>query len=79
MFPLIAISAFFLLGIAFFIFGKDDFGITRIKEVSKDTNLNQNKFSSLESISKNDSSKENKELINAEISTEINPSNKTSV
>ena len=35
MFPLIAISAFFILGIAFFAFGKDDFGITRLKD---DTN-----------------------------------------
>ncbi len=32
MFPIIAIAAFFLLGIAFFTFGKDDFGITRLKE-----------------------------------------------
>ncbi len=34
MFPLIAIAAFFILGIAFFAFGKDDFGITRLKEDS---------------------------------------------
>ena len=34
MFPLIAIAAFFILGIAFFSFGKDDFGITRLKEDS---------------------------------------------
>jgi len=32
MFPLIAISAFFILGIAFFFVGKDDFGIKRINE-----------------------------------------------
>ena len=32
MFPLIAISAFFILGIAFFAFGKDYFGITPLKE-----------------------------------------------
>ena len=32
MFQLIAIAAFFILGIAFFAFGKDDFGITRLKE-----------------------------------------------
>ena len=37
MFPLIAISAFFLLGVAFFAIGKDDFGIKRIKEDSNDT------------------------------------------
>ena len=35
MFPLIAIAAFFILGIAFFAFGKDDFGITRLKEDQK--------------------------------------------
>ena len=33
MFPLIAIAAFFILGIAFFAFGKDDFGITRLKRI----------------------------------------------
>ena len=32
MLPLIAIAAFFILAIAFFAFGKDDFGITRLKE-----------------------------------------------
>ena len=37
MFPLLAISAFFILGIAFFVVGKDDFGIKRVKEVSNDT------------------------------------------
>tara|TARA_Y100001968_G_C19241392_1_gene659609 strand:+ start:412 stop:606 length:195 start_codon:yes stop_codon:yes gene_type:complete len=34
MFPLIAITAFFVLGIAFFAFGKDDFGIKRVNKVS---------------------------------------------
>ena len=37
MFPLIAIAAFFMLGIAFFAFGKDDFGITRLKEDPNDS------------------------------------------
>ena len=37
MFPLIAIAAFFILGIAFFAFGKDDFGITRLKEDPSNT------------------------------------------
>ena len=37
MFPLIAIAAFFILGIAFFAFGKDDFGITRSKEDPNDS------------------------------------------
>ena len=39
MFPLIAIAAFFILGIAFFVIGKDDFGIKRVKEVSNDTSV----------------------------------------
>ena len=37
MLPLIAIAAFFILGIAFFAFGKDDFGITRLKEDPEST------------------------------------------
>ena len=37
MFPLIAISTFFVLGLAFFAFGKDDFGITRLKEDQNNT------------------------------------------
>ncbi len=37
MLPLIAIAAFFILGIAFFAFGKDDFGITRLKEDPENT------------------------------------------
>tara|TARA_Y100001968_G_C19363699_1_gene721256 strand:+ start:617 stop:778 length:162 start_codon:yes stop_codon:yes gene_type:complete len=37
MFPLIAIAAFFLLGIAFFAFGRDDFGITKLKEEQSNT------------------------------------------
>tara|TARA_B100001250_G_scaffold362040_1_gene340478 strand:- start:238 stop:399 length:162 start_codon:yes stop_codon:yes gene_type:complete len=32
MFPLLAIAAFFILAIVFFVLGKDDFGITRLKE-----------------------------------------------
>ena len=31
MLPLIAIPAFFILGIVFFAFGKDDFGITSLR------------------------------------------------
>ena len=37
MFPLIAIAAFFILGIAFFTFGKDDFWIKRLKEDPNDS------------------------------------------
>ena len=79
MFPLIAIAAFFILGIAFFIFGKDDFGITRVKEVSKDTNLEVNKDKNLDPVSKNDSSEENRELVNVETSSEINSGRNESV
>ena len=78
MFPLIAIAAFFILGIAFFIFGKDDFGITRVKEVSKDTNLEENKDKSV-AVSTNDSPEENKELVNAESLSEINSGSNESV
>ena len=39
MFPLIAIAAFFILGIAFFAIGRNDFGIKRIKEDSKDISV----------------------------------------
>ena len=79
MFPLIAIAAFFILGIAFFIFGKDDFGITRVKEVSKGTNLELNEDKSLATVSKNDSPEKNKELVNAESSSEINSTSNESV
>ena len=72
MFPLIAITAFFLLGIAFFIIGKDDFGIKRVKEVSKDTNLKGNEVTGLESLRENESPKENKEMANSESSSKIN-------
>ena len=37
MFPLLAIAAFFILAIVFFVLGKDDFGITRLKEDSNKT------------------------------------------
>tara|TARA_Y100001968_G_scaffold98745_1_gene88805 strand:- start:358 stop:543 length:186 start_codon:yes stop_codon:yes gene_type:complete len=50
MFPLIAISAFFILGIAFFAIGKDDFGIKRIKE---DSNVNSTRKE--EEVSSDDS------------------------
>ena len=79
MFPLIAITAFFILGFAFFIFGKDDFGITRVSQVSKDTNQKENKVTYLETASKNESAEENKELVNVEGSSEINPGSNASV
>ena len=55
MFQLIAISAFFILGIAFFAIGKDDFGIKRIKEDSNDTSSKEKEVMNLETTSNNDS------------------------
>jgi len=55
MFPLIAISAFFILGIAFFAIGKDDFGIKRVKEDSNDTSSKEKEVMNLETTSNNDS------------------------
>ena len=63
MFPLIAISAFFILGVAFFAIGKDDFGIKRIKEDSNDTSSKENEVINLETTSKNES-KEGKDEVN---------------
>ena len=51
MFPLIAVSAFFILGIAFFAIGKDDFGIKRVKEVANDTSTEVKEIVSLETSS----------------------------
>ena len=79
MLPLIAIAAFFLLGVAFFIFGKDDFGITRLKEVSNDTNLKENKVTSLKSVTNSESQKASKELVNIERSSDVNADSNTSV
>ena len=59
MFPLIAISAFFILGLAFFAIGKDDFGIKRIKEDSNDTSSKDNVVTNLETTSNNGSTEEN--------------------
>jgi len=59
MFPLIAISAFFILGIAFFAIGKDDFGIKRIKEDSNDTSSKENEVMNLETTSNNESTEGN--------------------
>ena len=71
MLPLIAIAAFFLLGIAFFIVGKDDFGIKRVKEVSGDLKPTEKNIINMESASKNDSSEKNKGLVGADLSSEI--------
>ena len=55
MFPLIAISAFFILGVAFFAIGKDDFGIKRIKEESNDTSSKDNVVTNEETTSNKES------------------------
>ena len=71
MFPLLAIAAFFILGIAFFVVGKDDFGIKRVKEVSNDSNLNEKDVVNLEKVQKNKPPEELKELVSVESSSEI--------
>ena len=62
MFPLIAISAFFILGLAFFAIGKDDFGIKRIKEVSNDTTTQEKEVANPEMTSKTQSSNGKEEV-----------------
>ena len=71
MFPLIAITAFFILGIAFFAIGKDDFGIKRVKEVSKDTSIKEKDLVNSSPAKKNDSSEE-KELVSLDTSSQNN-------
>ena len=78
MFPLIAISAFFILGIAFFVIGKDDFGIKRVKEVSNDTSVKRKEVVNLESTPNDESIEEKKELVSAESSSEIDSGSNTS-
>ncbi len=82
MFPLIAIAAFFIFGIAFFAIGKDDFGIKRIKEDSKDDSkdisVEGKDVTNPEQAPKNGSADEKKELVSAETSSEIDSSNDTS-
>ena len=65
MFPLIAISAFFILGVALFAIGKDDFGIKRIKEDSNDTSSKDNVVTNLETTSNNGST-EGKDIVSDE-------------
>ena len=78
MFPLIAIAAFFILGIAFFAIGRNDFGIKRIKEDSKDISVEGKDVTNPEQAPKNGSADEKKELVSAETSSEIDSSNDTS-
>tara|TARA_Y100001968_G_scaffold325187_1_gene366000 strand:- start:2061 stop:2300 length:240 start_codon:yes stop_codon:yes gene_type:complete len=74
MFPLIAISSFFILAIAFFIIGKDDFGIKKIKEASNDTLIEEKVVINPEPAQNGDSGEEKKELVSAEKSSEIESS-----
>ena len=78
MFPLIAIAAFFILGIAFFVIGKDDFGIKRVKEVSNDTSVKRKGVVNPESAPNDESIEEKKELVSAESSAEIDSGSNTS-
>ena len=78
MFPLLAIAAFFILGIAFFAIGRNDFGIKRIKEDSKDISLEGKDVINPELAPKNGSADEKKELVSAETLSEIDSSNDTS-
>ena len=78
MFPLIAIAAFFILGIAFFAIGKDDFGIKRIKEDSNDNPVKGKDMIKPDSSPNNSSTDENNELISSENSSEIDSSNANS-
>ena len=77
MFPLIAITAFFILGIAFFAIGKDDFGIKRVKEVSNDTSIKEKEVVNTSTAKKNDSTEE-KELVSLESSSQIDSSGNAS-
>ena len=70
MFPLIAISAFFILGIAFFAIGKDDFGIKKIKENLNNTSAKKEELEKPNSKSKN-KSMEGEEELNTESSPRI--------
>ena len=63
MFPLIAITAFFILGIAFFAIGKDDFGIKKVKDVSNDASSKEKGRVKTETSKKNESTKGNEMLI----------------
>ena len=78
MFPLIAIAAFFILGIAFFAIGKDDFGIKRVKEDSNDASVKGNDVINPEQAPRNASIDEKEELVSTETSSEVDSANDTS-
>tara|TARA_Y100001968_G_scaffold254461_1_gene240365 strand:+ start:3266 stop:3493 length:228 start_codon:yes stop_codon:yes gene_type:complete len=72
MFPLIATSVFFILGIAFFAIGKDDFGIKRIKEDSNGQPTKDKELANPETTSKNESIEEKEAVISIEQETNAN-------
>ena len=75
MFPLIAISAFFILGIAFFAIGKDDFGIKRIKEVSNNTTTQEKELANPVTTSKNQSSNGKEEVSSDQLPEKVTTAN----
>ena len=76
MFPLLAIALFFILGIAFFAIGKDDFGIKRVKEVSNDTSTKEKDILNTETDVKHESTEE-KEIVTSETTSELESIAKT--
>ena len=79
MFPLIAISIFFILGIVFFAIGKDDFGIKRIKAEANDTSNKEKEVIEIDrSKTPNKESIEENEEISSETSSEKTFKDKTS-
>ena len=72
MFPLIAISAFFIFGITFFVVGKDDFGIKEIKEGSNNNSIKGKEIINPKLVPNDEPSEERKGLVNAENSSEMN-------
>ena len=70
MFPLLAIAAFFILGIAFFAIGKDDFGIKKVKGVSNDTSSKEKEILNTEPEVSNESTEE-KEIVSSETSSQL--------
>ena len=58
MFPLIAIAAFFTLGILFFTIGKDDFGIKRVKKITNENSIKDKEILNKEPTRKDESNEE---------------------
>ena len=77
MFQLLAILAFFILGLAFFAFGKDDFGIKRIKEDSSDS-ATKDKVIESQKVEMSDKSTQEIEKINNENESDLKATTKVS-